>query len=89
MSFKSGKNTLLKRKSTKTAQREAAQKEKAEIIAKSGPVKYLKTDSVIKCPICNGPMKLNKPKAGQAWEPFLGCVNFKITGCKGSLKYKP
>lgn len=88
MGFKTGKNTLLKRKPTKTERLEADRLERAERIAKSGPVKHLKSGSVATCPKCSGPMRLNKPKAGQTWEPFWGCVNFKITGCKGSLKYK-
>ncbi|MGE0761878.1 MAG: hypothetical protein AB7N80_01240 [Bdellovibrionales bacterium] len=86
MGFVSGKNTLLKRKRNKLERREADRKERAEIISKSGPVKYLKTDSTLQCPECNGPMKLKKPKAGQKWKPFWGCINFQITGCKGSRK---
>lgn len=86
MSYVSGKNTLLKRKKNKKEEREARQKERAETIAKSGPVKFVTADPKALCPLCEGPMKLNSPKPGQKWKAFWGCVNFKITGCKGSRK---
>lgn len=38
------------------------------------------------CPICQGAMIKKEPKAGQTWQSFWGCVNFKTTGCKGSRK---
>ena len=39
------------------------------------------------CPKCKGPMKLVKPtKVNDTWKPFWGCVNYKFTGCNGSVK---
>jgi hypothetical protein len=38
------------------------------------------------CPKCGSPMRLIKPRSGQNWKSFLGCTNYSITGCKGTLK---
>lgn len=86
MAYKAGKNTLLKRKPTKTERIEADRLEREERVSKSGPVKHLKADPDSICPICGGPMKLKEPKPNQTWKPFWGCINFQITGCKGSRK---
>jgi transcription elongation factor Elf1 len=40
------------------------------------------------CPKCGGPMRLIHPIAGQSWSPFWGCTQFRVTGCKGSAKYR-
>ena len=62
--------------------RRAGEVVKKEIV-KSEPIKQ---DPL--CPFCKAKMELKQPKAGQNWKPFLGCTNFKKTGCKGSLKQK-
>ena len=36
------------------------------------------------CPKCNSPTALRKPKKGQTWKPFHGCIRFK-DGCKGGV----
>jgi hypothetical protein len=38
-----------------------------------------------KCPKCNGPMKLIKPKPGATWQAFWGCGQGKDK-CKGSVQ---
>ena len=40
------------------------------------------------CPKCGSPMRLIEPKRGDRWKPFWGCTQFRVTGCKGSAKYK-
>lgn len=40
------------------------------------------------CPKCGSPMRLIEPPRGKRWKPFWGCTQFRVTGCKGSMKYK-
>lgn len=41
----------------------------------------------LRCPNCGWPMHLIAPRKGQDWEPFLGCLNFKATKCRGSRPF--
>jgi hypothetical protein len=55
MAYKQGKNTLLKKKPNKLELREARKRERAEIIAKSRPIKVISADPKTTCPQCGGP----------------------------------
>lgn len=37
------------------------------------------------CPKCGSAMKLVRPRPADTWSEFWGCVNFRVTGCKGSI----
>lgn len=39
------------------------------------------------CPRCGATMRLIRPKPRDSWKPFWGCSKFKITDCRGSVKY--
>lgn len=53
-----------------------AYKEKIEI-SNSAPV----------CPECGSPMKLKQPGPTNTWEAFWGCAQYRVTGCKGYVRY--
>lgn len=40
------------------------------------------------CPKCGSTMRLVKPRPCDTWQPFWGCSQFRINGCKGSMKLK-
>ena len=61
----------------KVSAKRKAHKEKVEII-QSAPL----------CPKCGAPLRLKRPwKPSHTWEPFWGCTQFDVTGCKGSARY--
>ncbi len=37
------------------------------------------------CPKCGAVMRRIEPKAGDTWQAFWGCSNFRKTGCRGSI----
>lgn len=39
-----------------------------------------------KCPVCGSTMRLIKPQEGQRWKSFWGCRNYRLTGCRGTVK---
>lgn len=41
------------------------------------------------CPECDAPMLLRKPRNGQHWQPFYGCIRYANTAaqCKGTRAY--
>jgi hypothetical protein len=39
------------------------------------------------CPICGAPMRRIRPRRDDQWKEFWGCTQFKVTGCKGSIKF--
>lgn len=41
------------------------------------------------CPKCGAATRLVRPRPGDAWEAFWGCTQFRITGCRGSVRYDP
>lgn len=40
-----------------------------------------------KCPLCGAGMRVVRPSPGDKWEPFWGCCNYKVNGCRGSAPY--
>lgn len=39
------------------------------------------------CPKCGAAMRIIRPRPTDTWKPFWGCTQYKVTGCKGSVKY--
>lgn len=38
------------------------------------------------CPECGAPMRFVKPRPTDRWQPFWGCTQYKVTGCRGSAR---
>jgi len=41
-----------------------------------------------KCPVCGARMKVVRPRPSDSWKPFWGCTKYRVSGCRGSLKYR-
>lgn len=39
------------------------------------------------CTKCGAAMRLIRPRPNDAWKPFWGCTQYKVTGCNGSARY--
>ena len=41
------------------------------------------------CSKCGAAMKLVKPRPSDKWQPFWGCTQYSVSGCKGSARDAP